>query len=218
MAPEEKSGHCHNRWVSSCRVLKYIFILLRSGPKYWINNISISIGLCYTPFVIVLICFVPNWIKGSNKSYFQQRKHEERWCQTKKILCVSLSATSHLPAFKLSDMASSLLVITLSKRGLTQGKKHDMYCVGKHTHAPFIYTHAHSLHCATDALEKLRSMLSEDRVPTQLALTKLVQALGNNGNVAGIKELETLLKDLSVNINLSSMVFVNNIALAHIKK
>lgn len=61
-------------------------------------------------------------------------------------------------------------------------------------------------------------MLSEDRVPTQLALTRLVQALGSNGNVAGIKEVETLLKDLGININLSSMVFINNIALAHIKK
>lgn len=88
-----------------------------------------------------------------------------------------------------------------------------------HTHMLLlIYTHAHSLHCATDALEKLRSMLSEDRVPTQLALTRLVQALGSNGNVAGIKEVETLLKDLGININLSSMVFINNIALAHIKK
>uniref|UniRef100_A0A671Y8Q5 Leucine rich pentatricopeptide repeat containing n=1 Tax=Sparus aurata TaxID=8175 RepID=A0A671Y8Q5_SPAAU len=87
-----------------------------------------------------------------------------------------------------------------------------------HTHMLLlIYTHAHSLHCATDALEKLRSMLSEDRVPTQLALTRLVQALGSNGNVAGIKEVETLLKDLGININLSSMVFINNIALAHIK-
>uniref|UniRef100_A0A671YAB9 Leucine rich pentatricopeptide repeat containing n=1 Tax=Sparus aurata TaxID=8175 RepID=A0A671YAB9_SPAAU len=97
-------------------------------------------------------------------------------------------ATSNLPAFQLSDIATNLLIVTLSKRGLTQ-----------------------------DALEKLRSMLSEDRVPTQLALTRLVQALGSNGNVAGIKEVETLLKDLGININLSSMVFINNIALAHIK-
>lgn len=138
------------------------------------------------------------------------------------MLCVSLSATSHLPTFQLSDTATSLLIVTLSKRGLTQGKKHDMYCVGKHahthTHTPLCHTHAHSLHCATDALEKLRSMLSEDRVPTQLSLTRLVQALGNSGNVAGIKEVETLLKNLGMNINMSSIVFVNNIALAHIKK
>ncbi|XP_036979314.1 leucine-rich PPR motif-containing protein, mitochondrial [Acanthopagrus latus] len=97
-------------------------------------------------------------------------------------------ATSHLPTFQLSDTATSLLIVTLSKRGLTQ-----------------------------DALEKLRSMLSEDRVPTQLSLTRLVQALGNSGNVAGIKEVETLLKNLGMNINMSSIVFVNNIALAHIK-
>lgn len=61
-------------------------------------------------------------------------------------------------------------------------------------------------------------MLSEDRVPTQLAITRLVQALGGGGDVEGIRSVEALMKSLGATLNLSSMVFVNNAALAHIKK
>lgn len=61
-------------------------------------------------------------------------------------------------------------------------------------------------------------MLSADRVPTQLAVTRLVQALGIHGDVEGIQVVESQMKDLGMTLNLSSMVFVNNTALAHIKK
>lgn len=61
-------------------------------------------------------------------------------------------------------------------------------------------------------------MLSEDRVPTQLAITRLVQALGSGGDVEGIRSVEALMKGLGTALNLSSMVFVNNAALAHIRK
>uniref|UniRef100_UPI0037E7B2E4 leucine-rich PPR motif-containing protein, mitochondrial n=1 Tax=Semicossyphus pulcher TaxID=241346 RepID=UPI0037E7B2E4 len=97
-------------------------------------------------------------------------------------------AVSHVPAFQLSDTANTLLIITQSKKGQT-----------------------------TDALEELRSMLRADQVPGQIAITRLVQALGSNGDLAGIQEVELLTKGLGTYPNLSSMLFVNNKALANIK-
>ncbi|XP_015233698.1 PREDICTED: leucine-rich PPR motif-containing protein, mitochondrial [Cyprinodon variegatus] len=96
-------------------------------------------------------------------------------------------AQSRLPSFKLSDIASSLLIISFSKKGQPK-----------------------------EALEKLKSMLQMDHVPSNLAITRLVQALGNQGDVAGIQEVESLVRSLGTNMNLSSMVFINNTALAHI--
>ncbi|XP_042289821.1 leucine-rich PPR motif-containing protein, mitochondrial [Thunnus maccoyii] len=97
-------------------------------------------------------------------------------------------AASRVPGFKLSDVACSLLIITHTKKGQ-----------------------------AKEALERLKSMLQVDHVPSQLAVTRLVQALGNHGNVAGIQEVESLMKGLGTTLNLSSMLFINNTALAHIK-
>uniref|UniRef100_A0A3B5M2R1 Leucine-rich pentatricopeptide repeat containing n=1 Tax=Xiphophorus couchianus TaxID=32473 RepID=A0A3B5M2R1_9TELE len=85
--------------------------------------------------------------------------------------------------------------------------------------------HTHAYHVSStflwlfaEALEKLKSMLQLDHVPSHLAITRLVQALGNQGDVAGIQEVESVAKTLGTNVNLSSMVFVNNTALAHIAK
>ncbi|XP_012720452.2 leucine-rich PPR motif-containing protein, mitochondrial [Fundulus heteroclitus] len=100
---------------------------------------------------------------------------------------VKKMAESRLPSFKLSDIASSLLIITHSKRGQPK-----------------------------EALESLKAMLQLDHVPSTLAITKLVQAFGNHGDVAGIQEVESVVKSLGTNLNLSSMVFVNNTAIAHI--
>lgn len=61
-------------------------------------------------------------------------------------------------------------------------------------------------------------MLAQERLPSQLAVTRLVQALGSSGDVEGIRSVESLMKSLGTALNLSSMVFVNNTALAHIKK
>jgi leucine-rich PPR motif-containing protein len=61
-------------------------------------------------------------------------------------------------------------------------------------------------------------MLQADLVPSQLCVTRLVQELGNQGDVAAIQEVEALVKGLGLAPQLSSMVFVNNTALAHIKK
>ncbi|KAK9541331.1 hypothetical protein VZT92_001384 [Zoarces viviparus] len=97
-------------------------------------------------------------------------------------------AASRVPGFQLSDIASSLLIITHSKKGQYK-----------------------------EALEKLQSMLQVNHVPSQLAITRLVQVLGSNGDVAGIQEVESRLTGLGTSLSLSSMVFVNNTALAHIK-
>lgn len=61
-------------------------------------------------------------------------------------------------------------------------------------------------------------MLAQEQVPSLLAITRLVQALGSSGDVEGIQSVESLMKSLGTTLNLSSMVFVNNTALAHIKK
>lgn len=61
-------------------------------------------------------------------------------------------------------------------------------------------------------------MLQYDQVPSHLAITRLVQGLGNHGELNGIQEVENIVKNLGTSVNLSYMLFVNNKALAHIKK
>uniref|UniRef100_A0A8C7GG48 Leucine rich pentatricopeptide repeat containing n=1 Tax=Oncorhynchus kisutch TaxID=8019 RepID=A0A8C7GG48_ONCKI len=56
------------------------------------------------------------------------------------------------------------------------------------------------------------------QVPSKLSVTRLVQSLGSHGDVQGIQEVEVLMKGLGTPLNLSSMVFLNNTAMAHIKK
>ncbi|XP_061821261.1 leucine-rich PPR motif-containing protein, mitochondrial [Nerophis lumbriciformis] len=97
-------------------------------------------------------------------------------------------ALSHVPSFQLSDTANNLIVVTLSKRGQ-----------------------------AKDALDTLKSMLQKDQVPSQLAITRLVQSLASLGDLEGIKEVRSLTEQLGTVFNLFSMVFTKNMALAHIK-
>uniref|UniRef100_A0AAQ5YEK7 PROP1-like PPR domain-containing protein n=1 Tax=Amphiprion ocellaris TaxID=80972 RepID=A0AAQ5YEK7_AMPOC len=106
----------------------------------------------------------------------------------KKMFSLPVSAESRVPGFKLTDVANSMFIITYSKKDQVK-----------------------------DALEKLKSMLQLDHVPSHLAITRLVQALGNHGDVAGIQQVESQIQSLGTRLNLSSMVFVNNTALAHIK-
>uniref|UniRef100_A0A8C6KGU8 Leucine rich pentatricopeptide repeat containing n=1 Tax=Nothobranchius furzeri TaxID=105023 RepID=A0A8C6KGU8_NOTFU len=102
-------------------------------------------------------------------------------------MVVKKMAESHVPGFKLSEIANSLLIISYSVRGQVK-----------------------------EAMERLKSMLQLDFVPSTLAITRLVQALANHGDVAAIQEVESLITSLGAATNLSSMVFVNNTALAHI--
>uniref|UniRef100_A0A6Q2YHN3 PROP1-like PPR domain-containing protein n=1 Tax=Esox lucius TaxID=8010 RepID=A0A6Q2YHN3_ESOLU len=98
-------------------------------------------------------------------------------------------ATTHIPHFKLNDIANSLLIITQAKKNLTK-----------------------------DALATLKSMLQADQVPSKLSITRLVQSLGSHGDIAGIQDVEALMKGLGNPLNLSPMMFVNNTAIARIKK
>ncbi|XP_059422454.1 leucine-rich PPR motif-containing protein, mitochondrial-like [Carassius carassius] len=102
-------------------------------------------------------------------------------------MAVKNIATDHIPGFSLSDNANNLLIISQVKR-----------CQMK------------------DAMGTLKGMLRADQVPTQLAITRLVQSLASEGNTQDIQEVEALVKNLG-SIKLSSMIFVNNTALAHIK-
>ncbi|RXM34455.1 Leucine-rich PPR motif-containing protein, mitochondrial [Acipenser ruthenus] len=97
-------------------------------------------------------------------------------------------AGSRIPGFTLSDTASSLLLITQVRRDNLKG-----------------------------ALSMLKGMLQADQVPTQLAVTRLVQALGMKGDVESIQAVESMIKSLGQSINLSRMLFINNTAVAHIK-
>uniref|UniRef100_A0A6Q2XC91 PROP1-like PPR domain-containing protein n=1 Tax=Esox lucius TaxID=8010 RepID=A0A6Q2XC91_ESOLU len=97
-------------------------------------------------------------------------------------------ATTHIPHFKLNDIANSLLIITQAKKNLTK-----------------------------DALATLKSMLQADQVPSKLSITRLVQSLGSHGDIAGIQDVEALMKGLGNPLNLSPMMFVNNTAIARIK-
>uniref|UniRef100_A0A8C1NQH8 Leucine rich pentatricopeptide repeat containing n=1 Tax=Cyprinus carpio TaxID=7962 RepID=A0A8C1NQH8_CYPCA len=64
--------------------------------------------------------------------------------------------------------------------------------------------------------DAMAGMLQADQVPSQLAITRLVQGLGSEGKTQDIQEVEALVKTLG-SIKMSSMLFVNNTALAHIK-
>ncbi|XP_076830814.1 leucine-rich PPR motif-containing protein, mitochondrial [Brachyhypopomus gauderio] len=97
-------------------------------------------------------------------------------------------ATNRIPGFQMSDMANSLYIVTQAKQDRPQ-----------------------------DALASLKSMLQMDQVPSNLAITRLVQTMGSHGDTKGIQEVESLIKTLGPSINLSSMVFTNNMALAQIK-
>uniref|UniRef100_A0A3P9M7R0 Leucine-rich pentatricopeptide repeat containing n=1 Tax=Oryzias latipes TaxID=8090 RepID=A0A3P9M7R0_ORYLA len=103
-------------------------------------------------------------------------------------MVVKKMADFQVSGFQLSNIASSLLVISHSKRGQ-----------------------------AKEGLETMKAMLQLDHIPSNLAIIRLVQTLGSQGDVAGIQEVQSLINSLGRSPNLSSMVFVNNTALAHIK-
>ncbi|XP_062852053.1 leucine-rich PPR motif-containing protein, mitochondrial [Trichomycterus rosablanca] len=102
-------------------------------------------------------------------------------------MAVKNIASKHLAEFKLSEVANNLHIVTLVKQGQVKA-----------------------------ALVSFKEMLQADQVPSQLAITRLVQGLGRHGHVESIQEVEGMIKSLGTSINLSYMVFVNNTALGHI--
>ncbi|KAJ8248315.1 hypothetical protein GJAV_G00240690 [Gymnothorax javanicus] len=96
-------------------------------------------------------------------------------------------AVARTGSFQLSEMARSLLVITQVKNGQVK-----------------------------DARATFTEMLQAEQVPSQLAMTRLVQGLASHGDVEGVQEVQSAIKTLGSSLNLSRMLFVNNLALAQI--
>ncbi|XP_030051658.1 leucine-rich PPR motif-containing protein, mitochondrial isoform X2 [Microcaecilia unicolor] len=97
-------------------------------------------------------------------------------------------AETHIKGFTLNDAASSLFIISQVRRDYLK-----------------------------DAMSTLKTMLVEDKVPTRLAVTRLVQALAVKGDIEGINEVEDMMKNLGQSLQLSRMLFINNRILAHIR-
>uniref|UniRef100_A0A8D3B2M9 Leucine rich pentatricopeptide repeat containing n=1 Tax=Scophthalmus maximus TaxID=52904 RepID=A0A8D3B2M9_SCOMX len=74
--------------------------------------------------------------------------------------------------------------------GLEASKSYGI--VNKHLY-PVLYTNL--LCSSTDALETLKFMMQMGHIPSHPAIMKLVNALGGDGNIAGIQEVESLMKD-----------------------
>lgn len=96
-------------------------------------------------------------------------------------------AETHIKGFTLNGAASSLLIIAQVRR--------DYLKV---------------------ALETLKAALDLGQVPSELAVTRLIQALALQGDVKSIETIQKMVKGLDA-IELSRMVFINNIALAQMK-
>ncbi|KAM5292635.1 leucine-rich PPR motif-containing protein, mitochondrial [Ctenodactylus gundi] len=96
-------------------------------------------------------------------------------------------AETHIKDFTLNDAANSLLITAQVRRDYLKA-----------------------------ALTTLRTMLGLNQIPSRVSTTRLIQALASAGDVQSIQEVEGLVQGLD-SIGLSSMVFINNIALAQIK-
>ncbi|XP_060103537.1 leucine-rich PPR motif-containing protein, mitochondrial [Heteronotia binoei] len=103
-------------------------------------------------------------------------------------LSVKNIAETHIKGFVLNDAASSLLIITQVRRDYLK-----------------------------DAMSSLKTLLESGGVPSRLAVTRIVQALAQKGDLQSICAVEKMIGSLSSSIKLSHMLFINNTVLAHIK-
>ncbi|KAI5606873.1 leucine-rich PPR motif-containing protein, mitochondrial [Silurus asotus] len=103
-------------------------------------------------------------------------------------IAMTISASKYIADFKLSEMANNLQIVTRVKQGDIKG-----------------------------ALVSFKDMLQNEQVPSILAITRMVQGMGSHGDIQGIQEVESMVKDLGTSVNLSYMLYLNNKALAYIK-
>lgn len=64
----------------------------------------------------------------------------------------------------------------------------------------------------------LKKLVESDGVPSALSVTRLVQALAQKGDLESISTVEKMMKNFHGAIKFSTMLFINNTALAHINK
>ncbi|NXO80685.1 LPPRC protein, partial [Sitta europaea] len=101
-------------------------------------------------------------------------------------LDVKRIAETHIKGFTLNSAASSLLIISQVRRDYLK-----------------------------DALAVLKGMLDSGVLPTRAAVTALMQALAEKGDVKNLQVLENILGDVTKSIGLSHSLMPNAIALAH---
>uniref|UniRef100_A0A8D3E8I7 Leucine rich pentatricopeptide repeat containing n=1 Tax=Scophthalmus maximus TaxID=52904 RepID=A0A8D3E8I7_SCOMX len=129
------------------------------------------------------------------------------------IPCLEVKARRFPGGLEASKKAYKVLK-EAEETGLTlTASLYDLTILNKHLY-PVLYTNL--LCSSTDALETLKFMMQMGHIPSHPAIMKLVNALGGDGNIAGIQEVESLMKGLDTTLNISR-IFVNNKALAHIK-
>ncbi|XP_027579218.2 leucine-rich PPR motif-containing protein, mitochondrial isoform X2 [Pipra filicauda] len=97
-------------------------------------------------------------------------------------------AETHIKGFTLNSAASSLLIISQVRRDYLK-----------------------------DALAVLKGMLDSGVLPSRPAVTALVQALAEKGDLKNLQALKNMLEDITKSIGLSASLMANAIALAHMK-
>ncbi|XP_039424994.1 leucine-rich PPR motif-containing protein, mitochondrial isoform X1 [Corvus cornix cornix] len=103
-------------------------------------------------------------------------------------LDVKRIAETHIKGFTLNSAASSLLIISQVRRDYLK-----------------------------DALAVLKGMLDSGVLPTRPAVTALIQALAEKGDIKNLQVLENVLGGVTKSIGLSDSLMPNAIALAHTK-
>ncbi|XP_013912335.1 PREDICTED: leucine-rich PPR motif-containing protein, mitochondrial-like [Thamnophis sirtalis] len=66
-------------------------------------------------------------------------------------------------------------------------------------------------------MSSFNTLLKNGRTPSQLTITRLVQAFAQKGDKESIREIEKLIEPLHGILKFPRMLFINNTALAHIK-
>ncbi|NXC99900.1 LPPRC protein, partial [Certhia familiaris] len=98
------------------------------------------------------------------------------------------TAETHIKGFTLNSAASSLLIISQVRRDYLK-----------------------------DALAVLKGMLDSGVLPTRSAVTALIQALAEKGEVKNLQVLENILGDVTKSLGISGSIIPNAIALAFTK-
>ncbi|XP_059104392.1 leucine-rich PPR motif-containing protein, mitochondrial [Peromyscus eremicus] len=96
-------------------------------------------------------------------------------------------AETHIKGFTLNDAANSLLIITQVRRDYLKA-----------------------------ALATLKAALDLEQIPSKVAVTRLIQAFALKGDLESIEAVQKMVNGLDT-VELSTMVFINNIALAQMK-